>query len=152
MTVVASKRKRRPRHARDQPVKVATSDKAAASFVRKCLDHLVQEGFAVDVELTPDIVFVDKVPQDALALTMWSEDFPEISTICVLEGLPDETLRRVLAHEVIHCVQYVQVGTRKGGGLGSGHGRDFEEMAACLNDELGDDFVTATYDDSYVRP
>ena len=64
-------------------------------------------------------------------------------------------MERVVAHEVVHHAQYlrldpaefqlVRIGVRP-----IGHGRSFHEIAALLNERMGEGFVTAKSDQEYV--
>jgi hypothetical protein len=65
------------------------------------------------------------------------------------------TLERVVAHEVVHHVQYLQMEPAelqlvKLGFRSVGHGPAFMELAAVLNAKIGEDFVTGKSDQEYV--
>lgn len=61
----------------------------------------------------------------------------------------EETLRRIIAHELVHCWQYQEVPWREIRG-DDGHGKFFQEHATIINQKLGQDFVTKTSDDRSV--
>jgi len=63
----------------------------------------------------------------------------------------EETLRRVIAHELIHCWDYQEtpydvIHSHRW----SGHGEFFLKEAARLNTKLGPDYVTPKSDETYV--
>ena len=65
------------------------------------------------------------------------------------------TLERVVAHEVVHHVQYLQMEPAelqlvKLGFRAVGHGPAFAELAATLNAKSGEGFVTEKSDQEYV--
>jgi hypothetical protein len=67
-----------------------------------------------------------------------------------------ETLERVLAHEMIHHVDFqtMSAGERAllaRGRASDGHGRRFEELASVVNEEMGPDFVTVRSDEQYEK-
>jgi len=59
----------------------------------------------------------------------------------------EKTLRRVLAHELIHSWEYQSVPRKKRDK--DGHGKFFLEQAAIINKKLGADFVTPLSDQDY---
>lgn len=79
----------------------------------------------------------------------WRSDW----TTCVIEihetmtGNPRD-LERVVAHEIIHHVVFMQQGRA---GRWVGHGGVFLEMLAKLNATLGEGFVTTMCGDDYLR-
>lgn len=65
------------------------------------------------------------------------------------------TLERVVAHEVVHHVQYLQMtpaefNLLRLGIRPVGHGSSFRQLAAVLNAKIGEDFVTETSDQEYI--
>lgn len=67
-----------------------------------------------------------------------------------------ETLEMVVAHEVIHHVDFLTMSAYDRaliarGRAPEGHGRRFEELAAVVNGEVGPDFVTARSDERYEK-
>ena len=65
------------------------------------------------------------------------------------------TLERVVAHEVVHHVQYLQMEPAelqlvKLGFRSVGHGPAFSQLAAVLNAKIGEGFVTEKSDQEYV--
>lgn len=83
---------------------------------------------------------------------VWEQGELKTVTVSIQKAILDDedTLRRVLAHELVHCWEYQSVPYRKLKMQNDGHGRFFKEEAARLNSKLGPDYVTTTSDQSYV--
>lgn len=87
----------------------------------------------------------------------WKDGLPDRPTIQIQRAVLSDprTLERVVAHEVVHHVQYlrlspgelelVRIGVRP-----VGHGPSFHQIADVLNQMVGEGFVTETSDQEYV--
>jgi len=111
-----------------------------------------------DVE-EPDIVVQDNVGSRWLGRwsMKWKNDLPGRALIQVQRAvLSDQrTLERVVAHEVVHHVQYLQMtpaefNLLRLGIRPVGHGPSFRQLAAILNAKIGEGFVTEKSDQEYV--
>ena len=121
-------------------------------IVRKCAEILG------DVESEPEIVFVDRLSELWLGQTVWSPKNPNTTTIELQTSVlkDDRTLERVLAHEMIHHWEMIHLTDTERTMLRYGtrppsHGERFMRGAALLNSVLGENFVTRTSDQSYVK-
>lgn len=107
----------------------------------------------------PRVVVRDNVGSRWLGRTIWHPMHPGSTTIelqKVVLNHPD-TMERVVAHEVIHHVEFVELTPeqvelfRNGRFKPAKHGRRFHELARRVNEERGDaQFVTEISDQSYV--
>lgn len=88
-----------------------------------------------------------------LGRTRWTSRQPTTSTIELLTSILGDppTLERVLAHEMIHHKNFLemtpgQIEMVKLGLKPPGHGSDFQRDAAAVNTVMGKDFITTTSD------
>ena len=94
-----------------------------------------------------------------LGICRFHSSNPDTTTITVQQSIVDHarTLERVIAHEMIHHYDFMtmpkhelallKLGRRS---LADGHGARFLELAAVVNDAVGDDdFVTVKSDSEY---
>jgi hypothetical protein len=107
----------------------------------------------------PDVVLRDNVGSRWLAhwsvkVRANSSDRPviEIQRSVLSDA---RTLERVVAHEVVHHVDYLNMDPRemellKIGIRPPGHGESFRRLAAIVNERMGEDFVTEKSDREYV--
>jgi hypothetical protein len=110
----------------------------------------------------PDIELRDNLGSKWLARTEWSPKRPDTSTIQIQESVLGDprTLERIIAHEMIHHVNFVRMTAAERamlkyhkGSLSDDHGRKFHEMADMVNAQMGDDFVTERSDSDFeVKP
>lgn len=117
------------------------------------------EMLGIDAVEEPDVVLRDNVGSRWLGRwsMKWKAGLPGRPVIEIQRSvLPDgRTLERVVAHEVVHHVQYLRmdpsemellrIGIRP-----VGHGASFQQIAAILNERVGAGFVTAKSDQEYV--
>lgn len=87
----------------------------------------------------------------------WRADLPERPVIQIQRAVLSDlrTLERVVAHEVVHHVQYLQMDPAelqllKLGIRPVGHGQSFRHLASILNQKVGEGFVTEKSDEEYV--
>jgi hypothetical protein len=111
-----------------------------------------------DVE-EPDIVVQDNVGSRWLGRwsMKWRNDLPSRPLIQIQRAvLSDQrTLERVVAHEVVHHAEYLQMEPAEFnlfrlGIKPLGHGQRFRQLAAVLNARMGEGFVTEKSDQEYV--
>ena len=120
-------------------------------YASKYMDLLGASGMA-----HPRIVLRSNLGSKWLARDLWTTSAPETSTIEVQrEVLRDpRTLERVIAHEVIHHVDFVRNGCEqvklKWLRRYDGHGEVFRSLAAMINASMGACFVTEMSDQEYV--
>lgn len=107
----------------------------------------------------PDIVVQDNVGSRWLGRwsMKWKNDLPGHPRIQIQRSvLSDQrTLERVVAHEVVHHVQYLQLDPAEFNLLRIGirplgHGESFRRIAAIVNARVGEGFVTEKSDLEYV--
>lgn len=117
------------------------------------------EMLGIDAVEEPDVVLRDNVGSRWLGRwsMKWRSGLPGRPLIEIQRSvLPDlRTLERVVAHEVVHHAQYLRmdpsemellrIGIRP-----VGHGTSFQQIAAVLNEKVGEGFVTAKSDQEYV--
>ena len=125
----------------------------------RSLVRLYLEMLGVGYVEEPDVVLQDNVGSRWLGRwsMKWKSGFPNRPVIQIQRSVLSDprTLERVVAHEVVHHAQYlrldpaefqlVRIGVRP-----IGHGRSFHEIAALLNERMGEGFVTAKSDQEYV--
>lgn len=87
----------------------------------------------------------------------WRKGLPGRPVIQIQRSVLSDprTLERVVAHEVVHHVQYLQMDPAeiqlvKLGLRPVGHGPAFQQLAAILNGKVGEGFVTEKSDQEYV--
>jgi hypothetical protein len=87
----------------------------------------------------------------------WRSDLPTRPVIQIQRAVLSDprTLERVVAHEVVHHAQYLQMDPRefqllKLGIRPVGHGESFRRIAAIVNGRMGEGFVTEKSDQEYV--
>lgn len=117
------------------------------------------EMLGVDVAEEPAMVVQDNVGSRWLGRwsMRWKAGLPGQPVIQIQRSvLSDQrTLERVVAHEVVHHVQYLQMDPAEFNLLRLGirplgHGESFRRIAAILNEKIGEDFVTEKSDLEYV--
>jgi hypothetical protein len=117
------------------------------------------EMLGVDAVEEPDVVVQDNVGSRWLGRwsMRWKAGLPGRPVIQIQRSvLPDQrTLERVVAHEVVHHVQYLQIDPAEFNLLRLGirpigHGTSFRRIAAVLNERIGEGFVTEKSDQEYV--
>jgi len=110
------------------------------------------------VGMTPRVVVRDNLGSKWLGRTIWTPRDPDTTVIqlqkAVLEH--EDTLERVLAHEMIHHKEMLELTEADKARLRIGirpaeHGEKFKKLARKVNDVMGDDFVTEKSDQSYVQ-
>ena len=129
------------------------------SFVRKYLEILGATHLP-----RPQLEFRSNIGSRWLAADGWSTADPSNTTLVVQKAVLGDlrTLERVIAHEIVHHVDFMSMTEQDVGliqmGLGrsveslrdGGHGPPFLEKAARINAVAGDGFVTKTSDAEYV--
>ena len=107
----------------------------------------------------PDVVLRDNVGSHWLGRwsMKWREKQPSRPVIEIQRSVlrDPRTLERVVAHEVVHHVQYLhldpsELNLLRIGIRPIGHGQSFHQVAAVLNEKVGADFVTVKSDQEYV--
>lgn len=132
------------------------SEAVATSEVEGIIRSLLDRFFREHALPTPRLKFVNKLSARYLARCKWhaGDDNTEIEIQKSILG-DEETLRRVLTHELIHHWQFLRtdqataLSYAKLGLKLDGHGQDFEDYAAKINAVLGAGYVTKTSDQSY---
>jgi hypothetical protein len=114
--------------------------------------------FGVGPDHLPEIEIHDNLGSKWFALTVWHPSRPGTSTIQVQRAVLDDarTVERIIAHEMIHHVNFLRMTVAERamlkyakGSLSDDHGRKFQEMAALINAEMGEDFVTEKSDEDF---
>jgi hypothetical protein len=114
--------------------------------------------FYVEREHLPQVEVRNNLGSKWYARTVWHPSRPTTSTIQIQKvALEDErTLERIVAHEMIHHVNFLRMSAAERaalkhhrGFLSDDHGRKFHEMAALVNAEMGDGFVTERSDEDF---
>jgi SprT-like family len=122
-------------------------------FVEKYMEVLDIEG------QEPDIVIVDNLGSKWLGLCEWKPSRPDTTTIYLQRRIIDDegTLERVVAHEMIHHEEMLNLSDvdkallKLGRGrLLNPHGPSFKRGQALINEVMGDDFVSEKSDQSFV--
>lgn len=117
------------------------------------------EMLGIDSVEEPDVMLRDNVGSRWLGRwsMKWKLGLPERPVIEVQRSVlaDPRTLERVVAHEVVHHAQYLRLDPSefellKLGVRPVGHGKSFHEIAAVLNEKVGDGFVTEKSDTEYV--
>ena len=137
----------------------ALANLEAAAVPDEALSLTAKYAKLLGVPSLPRVVVKDNVGSRWLGRTLWHARRPGSTTIelqKVILGHP-ETMERVIAHEVIHHAEFVeltpdQVELYQNRLLNlPKHGPRFFELARLINDERGDaEFVTEVSDQSYV--
>lgn len=113
----------------------------------------------VDSAEEPDVILRDNVGSRWLGRwsMKWKNDLPGRPVIEIQRSVLSDprTLERVVAHEVVHHVQYLRMDPSEFSLLRLGirpigHGKSFHEVAAVLNEKVGVGFVTVKSDQEYV--
>lgn len=113
----------------------------------------------VDPVEEPDVVLRDNVGSRWLGRwsMRWRDDLPTRPVIQIQRSVLSDlkTLERVVAHEVVHHAQYLEMGPAefhllKLGIRPLGHGESFHRIAARVNEIAGEGFVTDQSDLEYV--
>lgn len=114
--------------------------------------------FGLPEDHFPDVEIKDNLGSKWFARTIWNPKRPETSTIQIQESVVGDatTLERVVAHEMIHHVNFMRMTDEEKtllkymrGSLSDGHGKKFHELAAKVNAEMGEDFVTERSDEDF---
>lgn len=110
------------------------------------------------VGMTPRVVVRDNLGSKWLGRTIWTPREPETTVIQLQKAILDHegTLERVMAHEMIHHKEMLELTERDKALLKAGirppeHGEKFRRLADKVNDVMGQDFVTEKSDQSYVQ-
>jgi len=131
-------------------------DTATAATVTAVIRELLNRHFKEHDLPIPKVKLSNLSRSDYLAMCRWraGEDNTTMVVQKAAMGDPD-TLRRVLAHELIHHWQSLRTDQTRNIELarmklrGEGHGPDFMQYAARINAIEGPDYVTKTSDQSY---
>ena len=114
--------------------------------------------FGLGPDELPEIEIHDNLGSKWFALTVWHPSLPHTSTIQIQKvALEDEqTVERILAHEMIHHVNFLRMTAAERtalkyakGTLSDDHGEKFHEMAALVNEEMGEGFVSERADEDF---
>lgn len=124
------------------------------SLVRTYLEIL-----GIDAVEEPDVVLQHDTGSRWLGRwsMKWRAGLPGRPVIQIQRSVLSDprTLERVVAHEVVHHVQYLQMDPAelqlvKLGFRPVGHGPEFHRLAALVNERVGENFVTEKSDQEYV--
>lgn len=114
--------------------------------------------FLVGPDELPEIEVHDNLGSKWFALTVWHPSRPNTSTIQIQKvALEDEqTVERIIAHEMIHHVNFLRMTSSERaalkharGTLSSDHGKKFHEMAELVNAQMGEGFVSERSDEDF---
>lgn len=118
--------------------------------------------FGVGPDMLPEIEIHDNLGSKWFALTVWHPGRPHTSTIQIQKAalVDAQTVERIIAHEMIHHVNFLRMTAAERaalkharGTLSDDHGKEFLEMAASVNAEMGEGFVSERSDaDFKVAP
>ena len=145
--------------AADEPLDEPVADKSMDyGTIIKVLHSLMPD---VEGNLPePQIRIADYTRSKWLGRTEWRHGDPN-TTIVLQKAIcyDEETLLRVLAHELVHHEQMLKVWSTYPGGktfdimvkIEGGHGRVFREIANRWNAKHGKDFITDKSDESYEK-
>lgn len=129
---------------------------ASVADVERIIRELLASYFAEHSLPMPEIKFSHRTGAKNLASCSWRPGSDNTVLEIQRSILADEkTLRRVLAHELIHHWEFLrtdQTTARALARLGlknDGHGANFEEYAARINAIAGEGYVTKKSDQSY---
>jgi hypothetical protein len=124
------------------------------SLIRTYLEML-----GVDPVEEPDVVIQNNTGSRWLGRwsMKWKEGLPSRPVIQIQRSVLSDlrTLERVVAHEVVHHVQYLrmdpsEIELLRIGIRPAGHGESFRRIADLVNEKVGDGFVTEKSDQEYV--
>lgn len=122
-------------------------------FVEKYMEVLDIEG------PEPDISVVDNLGSKWLGLCEWNPRRPMTTTIYLQRRIVDDsrTLERVIAHEMIHHKEMLNLSPSEKALIKHGkghvlnpHGPSFHQGQAMINEVMGDDFVSEESDQDFV--
>jgi hypothetical protein len=114
--------------------------------------------FGLPDDHLPDVEIRNNLGSKWHARTVWDPKRPETSTIQIQESVVGDptTLERIVAHEMIHHVNFMRMTDAERellkyarGSLSDDHGRKFHELANKVNAEMGQDFVTEKSDEDF---
>jgi hypothetical protein len=135
-----------------EDLRESVSSGSVEGIIRELLSR-----FFADYDLPiPKLKFVNKLQARYLALCKWYPGSENTEIEIQKAALSSEdTLRRVLAHELIHHWQYLKTDQFHASALArlgfapDAHGADFEHYAAKINSVMGADYVSKTSDKTY---
>lgn len=122
------------------------------------LDLVAKYGEFFGVDALPEVELRSNLGSKWLARTVWHPRRPDTSTIQIQKSVLEDgrTLERVVAHEMIHHVNFMRMTDAERamlryarGSLSDDHGKKFHELAAKVNAEMGQDFVTEKSDEDF---
>lgn len=127
---------------------------AIEAFVEKYLTMLGEQNLP-----RPRIEFRANIAAGWLGADAWSLRDPSTTTLLLQKSILGDprTLERVIAHEVIHHVDFMHMPEQEiamiklGIRTRDGHGQSFLGKAAQVNAAMGDGFVTVKSDAEYVK-
>ena len=129
---------------------------ATSSDVERIIRELLGKHFAEHALPMPRIAFQNRIGAKSLATCAWRHGADNTTVTIQRSILGDEkTLRRVLAHELIHHWQFLRTDQTTATALAkvgiqpNGHGADFVEYAERINATEGADYVSKRSDQSY---
>ncbi len=139
-----------------RPLIAALHEEVAASEASSIVRELLSRFFSEHDLPMPSLKFVTKLSAKYLARCVWFPGATNTEIEIQRSTLGDEkTLRRVLAHELIHHWQYLRtdqstvVAMTKLGLKSDGHGPEFMKYAEKINAVMGADYVSKKSDQSY---
>lgn len=124
------------------------------ALVEKYLAMLDEQGLP-----RPRIEFRANITARWLGADAWNPRDPSTTTLLLQKSILGDprTLERVIAHEVIHHVDFMRMSEgeiamiKLGIRTRDGHGESFLAKAARINAAMGDGFVTKVSDAEYVK-
>lgn len=131
---------------------------SSVAEVEDIISELLSTHFHGEDLPMPSVKIKNNLSAGWLASCVYRRSNPGTSEIEVQKAAieDNDTLRRVLAHELIHHWQYVksdmtaELQRRQLGIKTDAHGDDFREWAARINSAEGSDYVTTKSDTTYV--
>lgn len=129
-----------------------------ARQVPERVDELVDKYMGIlGVDVAPVVAVQDNLGSKWLGKTLWTTRNPSTTKIVLQKAILDDdlTLERVVAHEMIHHVEMLELTPADVQKIRMGikpraHGVRFLELAREVNEQMGNDFVTVESDQSYA--
>jgi hypothetical protein len=142
--------------------RVKTKYCVMAAFSVSQIEHMAQtimDKFFHEWKLPmPHFKIVNSLTSKNLGTARWNPKDPDTSTIELQKSIvgDEETLRKVLTHELIHHYEYMHPAAPDEELMSMGlkpaqHGEEFLDLAKKINAIMGDGYVSVKSDQSYVQ-
>lgn len=136
---------------------VEGSRRVTPAQLEKIREYAKKYARILGVSVLPEVRIQDNVGSKWLGRTLFYASHPETTLMQLQRSIlnDDETLERVIAHEMVHHAEFLEldahaVSMLKFGIKPPSHGKRFHELAAKINASTRNDFVTEVSDSSYV--